>query len=133
SNQTFSAFPADFSTLPTVSFVVPNLCNDMHDCPIATGDAWVQTNIDPYVAWARAHNSLLVLTFDEDDYSQANQIPTIFAAALVIRGDYAERIDHFSVLATLEALYGLDAIASAASRTAITDIWDTTIFQNGFD
>ena len=36
------ALPADFADLPTVSFVVPNLCNDMHDCGVAAGDRWAQ-------------------------------------------------------------------------------------------
>jgi len=133
SNQSFAAFPSDFSYLPTLSFVVPNLCNDMHNCSIATGDAWLQAYIDPYAQWARTHNSLLVLTWDEDDYSQSNQIPTLFAGTLVIPGDYAEMIDHYTVLATLEAIYGLPPIAGAATRTAIADVWDSTIFKAGFE
>jgi hypothetical protein len=133
SNQSFSAFPDDFSALPTLAFVIPNLCNDMHDCSIATGDAWLADNIDPYVQWARVHNSLLVLTWDEDDGSATNQIPSVFAGALVIPGTYAETIDHFSVLGTLEAIHGLDPIGAAANRTPISDIWDTTFFRNGFE
>ena len=39
-NQPFSAFPGDFTRLPTLSFVVPDLCNDVHDCSTATGDTW---------------------------------------------------------------------------------------------
>ena len=31
-NQPLSAMPADYDALPTVSFVIPNLCHDMHDC-----------------------------------------------------------------------------------------------------
>ena len=42
-------FPTDYTTLPTISFVVPNLCNDMHDCSIATGDSWLRAKIDGYV------------------------------------------------------------------------------------
>jgi hypothetical protein len=133
SNQSFAAFPSDFSFLPTLSFVVPNLCNDMHDCSIATGDAWLQAHIDPYAQWARTHNSLLVLTWDEDDYSQSNQIPTLFSGALVIPGSYPEEIDHYTVLTTLEAIYGLTPIAGAATRSAITGVWDSTIFKAGFD
>jgi phosphatidylinositol-3-phosphatase len=30
-------------SMPKFSFVTPNLCNDMHDCSIATGDAWLQS------------------------------------------------------------------------------------------
>lgn len=133
SNQPFSAFPTDFSTLPTLAFVVPNLCSDMHDCSIASGDAWLAGHIDAYAQWARTHNSLLVLTWDEDDRSESNQIATIFAGALVVPATYSETIDHFTVLATLEAIYGLDAIAGAIGRTAISDIWDTTLFRNGFE
>src|SRR6267143_2468406 len=65
--KTYAAFPTDFTTLPTVSLLLPNLCNDTHDCSIATGDAWLQAHWAPYVAWAKTHNSLAILTWDEDD------------------------------------------------------------------
>ena len=42
-NQPLSSFPAgDYRRLPDVSFVIPNLCDDMHDCPVATGDTWLR-------------------------------------------------------------------------------------------
>ncbi|MGI8584474.1 MAG: alkaline phosphatase family protein [Chitinophagaceae bacterium] len=41
-NQPFTAFPADFNLLPTVSFVIPSLDNDMHDGAILTGDTWLK-------------------------------------------------------------------------------------------
>jgi phosphatidylinositol-3-phosphatase len=122
-NRTFAPFPTDFTTLPTLSFVVPNLCNDMHDCSIQTGDTWLRDNIDPYVQWAKAHNSLLVLTWDEDDSSHSNQIPTVVVGQPVRPGSYSEHVDHYTVLRTLEDIYGLPALGNAAQRTAITDIW----------
>src|SRR6266550_3232186 len=76
--KTFAAWPSDFSTLPTVSLVVPDLCSDMHDCSIATGDAWLKAHWDPYVIWAKTHNSLAILTFDEDEGANGNHIVTIF-------------------------------------------------------
>jgi len=133
SNQPFSVFPVDFTTLPTVSFVVPNQCHDMHDCSVATGDAWLAANIDPYAQWAKTHNSLLVLTWDENDNSVPNQITTIFVGAHVVPGQYVETINHYTVLATLEALYGLDAIGGATAKTPITDVWDTMVFKDGFE
>ena len=33
--------------LPDFSLVVPDLCHDMHDCSIATGDAWLRTFLRP--------------------------------------------------------------------------------------
>jgi len=120
----FSRFPAaDLARLPTVSFVIPNLCNDMHDCSVATGDSWLRTHLSAYARWAMTHDSLLIITWDEDDGSQSNQIPTIFAGQLVLPSRYAERITHYSVLATLEAAYGLPRDGSAAAATPITNIW----------
>ena len=76
----FSAFPApsNYAGLPTVSMVIPNLDNDMHDGSIAQGDQWLYQNLSQYAAWAKANNSLLILTWDEDDNTPRNQIPTVF-------------------------------------------------------
>ena len=125
-NLPFSSFPAsDFSRLPTVSFVIPNLCNDMHDCTVATGDTWLRAHVGAYARWAMTHDSLLIVTWDEDDGSQSNQIPTIFAGQFVRPGAYAERITHYSVLATLGAAYGLPRIGNGTARSQppITSIW----------
>jgi hypothetical protein len=122
----FTAFPssAAYATLPTVSFVVPNLCNDMHDCSMATGDTWLRTRLDAYVQWAKTHNSLLILTWDEDDFTTANQIPTVFVGAMVRPGDYGQNINHYSVLHTVESMFGLAALGNAAAP--ITDVWTST-------
>lgn len=123
SNLTLNAFPTDYSQLPTVSFVVPNLDNDMHDGTVAEGDAWLKAHIDGYVQWARTHNSLLVFTFDEDDNNSGNRIPTIFVGASVKPGTYSERIDHYDVLRTLEDAYDLSHAGASANATPITDVW----------
>jgi hypothetical protein len=126
SNQPFSAFPTDFTQLPTVSWVVPNLCNDMHDCTVATGDAWLQNHLDAYAQWAKTHNSLLIVTFDEDDGSAGNNIATLFYGQQVKTGTYTEHVDHFDMLRTLEDMYGLPYAGAAATSTPITDCWTTS-------
>jgi hypothetical protein len=122
-NQPFTSFPTDFSTLPTLSFVIPNLNDDMHDGTIAQGDTWLQQHIDSYVQFAKTHNSLLIVTWDEDDNSSNNQIATIFVGPMVKQGQFSETINHFNVLRTLEDLYGLTHAGSAASATPISDVW----------
>ncbi|HEY3713388.1 MAG TPA: alkaline phosphatase family protein [Jatrophihabitantaceae bacterium] len=124
SNVRFSTFPTDYATLPKVSFVVPNLCNDMHDCNVATGDTWLKSNLGAYATWAKAHNSLLVVTFDEDDSSASNQIPTVFYGAHIATGTYSEHVTHYTVLRTLESLNGVACVASSCSVSAISDIWN---------
>ena len=123
SNQPFSSFPVDFSTLPTVSFVVPNQLYDMHDGTIAQGDAWLQENIDSYAQWALTHNSLLIVTWDEDDFVDDNKILTVFFGQQVKPGTYTETIDHYRLLRTIEDMYGLPSVANSTTATAITDCW----------
>src|SRR5205823_2523793 len=96
-NLPFTSFPSNYSSLPTLSFVVPNQDNDMHNGTIQQGDTWLQQYIDPYVQWARSHNSLLILTWDEDDNTSSNRIPTIFVGAMVVTSQYGEAINHYNV------------------------------------
>jgi phosphatidylinositol-3-phosphatase len=112
-NQPYTAWPADLSRLPTVAFVVPNLCDDMHDCGVGTGDAWANAHLDPYLRWAGMHNSLLMVTFDENDGGSGNQILTLIAGAGVTPAVHTESINHYSLLRTIESRYGLAPLTTA--------------------
>lgn len=109
--------------LPTVSIVVPNQKNDMHSGSIRRGDDWLRVNIDPYVQWAKTHNSLLILTWDEGSKKGDNRIPTIFVGPMVKPGLYDQRIDHYSVLGTITDLYRLPRIGNSAASAPIHEIW----------
>lgn len=126
-NMRFSDFPSDYSKLPTVSMVVPNQENDMHDgaepATIIRGGRWLRARLDAYVQWAETHNSLLIVTWDEDDGSEGNRIPTIFVGPMVTRGVYSRRIDHYSVLRTILDMYALPPLGNAAQAQPIDYIW----------
>jgi phosphatidylinositol-3-phosphatase len=108
-----------FDRLPTVSIVVPNEQHDLHSGSKAACDAWLAANIKPYADWARDHDSLLIVTFDEDGSTNStlgdayrtgiDPILTLFYGPpdKVIPGRYDEIIDHLNVLATLLDRYGL--------------------------
>lgn len=120
----FSAFPmGNYAALPTVSFVIPNNDNNMHDGSIAQADAWLNRELSGYANWAVANNSLLIVTWDEDDGGPRNQIPTVIYGAHVQPGTYDEQISHYSVLSTLEQMYGLPKTGNAASAPPIATIW----------
>lgn len=129
-NQPFTAFPANFNTLPSVSFVVPDLCHDGHDvcAPISNSvkqyDTWIQQNLDAYKQWCINNNSLLIVTYDEDDNTVVNKIATVFYGAHVATGSYAQTINHYSVLRTMEDAFSLPSHAGAASTaTPIDYVW----------
>jgi phosphatidylinositol-3-phosphatase len=122
-SKPMTAFPTDYAALPTVSFVVPDLDHDMHDGTVAQADAWLRTHLGDYVSWARTHNSLLVVTWDEDDNTSSNHIPGLLAGAHLKSGSYGGRVDHYTLLRTIEAAYGLAPLGTAVHRKPITDIW----------
>src|SRR5438093_313378 len=64
----FTQFATDLAngTLPTFSNIVPNLCNDAHDCGLDVADSWLQTNIAPLIASpVFQQDGLLIIVFDE--------------------------------------------------------------------
>jgi len=126
SNLTYASFPSssNYASLPTVAFVTPNMCDDMHDCSVGTGNTWLRNNLDAYAQWAKTHNSLLIVNFDEDNRLALNRIYTSFAGAHVIPGTYSAKITHYTVLRTIESAYGLSALGGAANVAPITDVWN---------
>jgi acid phosphatase len=131
-NQPFSSFPEDFNELPTLSFVIPDLGNNMHNTNLEGGDSgaiqradrWLSDHLSAYVEWANTHNSLLILTFDEDDQTnpENNRILTFFKGPMVRPGLYKDNINHYRVLRTLEDLYHLPR-SGDAGETGIKGIW----------
>ncbi|MCO5972583.1 alkaline phosphatase family protein [Actinoallomurus soli] len=122
--MTFGQFPTDYTTLPRVSFVIPNLCDDMHDCSVSTGDTWLKNNLGAYATWAKTHNSVLIVTFDEDNSLSGNHIPTVLYGQPVLAGSSSGiHYNHYNVLRTIEDMYGTSHAGNAASATDITGIW----------
>jgi acid phosphatase len=114
--------PRSYNALPTVSFLIPDVDDDMHDGSIEAGDTWLATHVKPLLAWADKHDALVVLTWDEG-YDPANTIPTIFYGPMVKPGRYEERVDHLNTLRTLETMYGLPLTGRASQVSPIVDCW----------
>ncbi len=128
-NQPFTAFPTNFNNLPSVSFVVPNLCNDGHDscAPLSNGtkqyDTWIKNNLDTYKKWCILNNSLLIVTYDEDDFTTVNKIATVIYGAKVAVGTNTQIINHYSVLRTIEDAFNIPTHAGAASTATAISCW----------
>ena len=93
----FNLFPTgNYAALPSVAFVTPNTLHDMHNGTIQQADAWMQANLDAYAQWAKANNSLLVLTWDENDdesgkpIDPTNRVVTVLYGANVVPGTYEQ-------------------------------------------
>ena len=122
-NRPFTAFPHDYRKLPTVSFVSPNMCHGMHDCSVRTGDRWMKEHFDRYARWAPRHNSWLIVTFDENAGGRVKPIFTILVGEGIRPGRYGERMNHYTLLRTIEAAYGLPPLGRAKTASPLSTIW----------
>jgi acid phosphatase len=125
-------------TLPDFVFITPNLCNDGHDCPLSTVDAWLEENIARLVEHPKlAENSLIVITFDEAEslnagtccglgVSGGGRVPAILISDRVRPGFVdSTPLTHYSLLKTVELAWGLPALGKTADPqvTAIIAPW----------
>jgi phosphatidylinositol-3-phosphatase len=107
--------------LPRFIWITPNLCHDMHDCDVQTGDRFLSTLVPPLLAALGAHG-LLFITWDEgssDDgccrLAAGGHIVTIAAGPLAKHGArLSTSADHYSLLQTIEDVFGLPRLRGAA-------------------
>jgi hypothetical protein len=104
------------------TLITPNICDDMHSCPIATGDAWLHRYVPQILASSQYQSRSLVLfiTFDENDYLASNQIPTVVIAPSTPRGEkVATSFSHYSLLKTTEILLHLGQLGGATTAPSM--------------
>jgi hypothetical protein len=115
---------------PTVNFamVVPNMTNDMHDGTTAQGDAFLQAFVPLVTASPDWDHTLLIVTFDEGTTSVngGGHVYTAAAAPWLAHANVATTYNHFSVLRTIEEVYGLPFLGSAATATTMTELLPPT-------
>ncbi|HEU0304891.1 MAG TPA: alkaline phosphatase family protein [Gaiellaceae bacterium] len=114
--------------LPDFSFVVPDLCSGMHDCPVATGDRWLKQFLTPLLSSPQLEGGVVFVTFDEasdrDVRGGGGRIatlalgPTVRPAAASSRG-----MNHYGLLRTIEDGWGLPRLGRSATANAVTGIW----------
>jgi phosphatidylinositol-3-phosphatase len=114
----FSPAAVDFS------LIVPNLCHDMHDCSVATGDRFMAGFVPRIVdAPSWGPDDLLVITFDEG-VGLDQRVATIVISDRVPAGFRSSvRHDHYSLVRTLEVAWGLGCLDRACSADTIAEFF----------
>jgi phospholipase C len=105
--------------LPRFSFITPNTCNDMHDCSVRTGDAWLRSWLPKLLASRayRAGRTAIFITFDESEGGGSNRVMTIAVTPSVRRGTRtAAALSHYSLLRTTERMLGLRPLLGKAAQ-----------------
>jgi phosphatidylinositol-3-phosphatase len=110
-------------TLPDFSFVVPDLCHSMHDCSVATGDAWLRRLLPPLL---RLPDTAVFVIFDEgsSDLHSGGHVPAFVAGTAVTpHSRFAGVTDHYGLLRTVEDAWGLPLLGRSGDATPITGVW----------
>ena len=104
-------YPTGFpDRVPRFVFVVPNLCQDMHDCDVATGDRWLSREVPKFLAGG----AVVLVTFDETS-GDRTRIATIASGPGIAKGARdGHRYTLFGVLRGIEERFGLEPLRKAA-------------------
>jgi hypothetical protein len=110
-------------TLPRFIWITPNLCHDMHDCGVSTGDRFLAGFV-PGLLRALGPRGLLFLTWDEGlSDSGCCRVASGGHVAAIVAGPEARPgarlntpADDYSLLQTVEDLLGLARLRAAACR-----------------
>jgi len=109
------------------TWITPNMCNDLHDCSIATGDAWLSKLVPKILtspAWDR--NSVLFIVFDEGTTASGGggRIPLIVVSGRTAAGlKVATPYNHYNLLATIEQSWGLPRLGQASGAAIMSEFF----------
>jgi phospholipase C len=107
------------------NFITPNLCNDMHDCGVGTGDTWLSTNLPVIMASSQyTNNGAIFVTWDEAD--DGDGPIGMIALSPKAKAGYSNTIhyDHSSMLKTLQEIFGVMPLLRHAADPTTNDLSD---------
>jgi len=115
--------------LPAYAFFSPNMQDDGHDASTQHSMTWLKGFLEPILAdTAVMRTTLIEVTYDESDHysDKTNRIFTVLLGGMLRPGTTSNQpLDHYSVLRTVEANFGLGTLANEAGYSPITGIWPT--------
>ncbi|HKE69032.1 MAG TPA: alkaline phosphatase family protein [Nocardioidaceae bacterium] len=109
--------------LPNVGLVIPNLCNDAHDCGLATADDWLHGVMEKVLAgpdWRSGHLAI-VISADEDDYSADNLVLTTVVDPGLHHVVVDAPLTHLSLSAFLSEVVHQPPLRKAAGAPSLVD------------
>jgi acid phosphatase len=110
--------------LPTFGLLVPDLCNDAHNCPLTTADGWLDQWLQVIESGSdfTSGKLLVVITFDEDDRHSGNNILTVFLHPRLHGTTIRERFDQYAVSGLISRMVGAPPLHRAASATDLLHV-----------
>jgi len=118
-----NAFTTDLAggTLPALSFVTPNLNNDMHNGTVTQGDNWLYTYL-PLVlqstSYLNGEIAIFILWDEQSTTTSGGPTPNVFVSPYIKAGTVASTtLNQFSALRAVENALGITTYLGCASGT----------------
>jgi phosphatidylinositol-3-phosphatase len=108
-------------TLPQIGMVVPDVCNDAHDCSLAQSDAWMKRKVGMVLDgpdFASRHLAVVV-TADEDDGDHGNRVLTVVANPTLHHQVVRRGLTHYSLSRAYAEVAGVRPSAHAAHARSL--------------
>ncbi len=106
--------------------IVPNMCHDMHDCSLTVGDAWLKSFL-PTILSSAAYQAdgLVLITFDEGvGDPRGGRVATLVISPAGRMGfTSATPHDHYSMLRTIETLWGMPCLANSCTANTLREFF----------
>jgi phosphatidylinositol-3-phosphatase len=102
-------------TLPTFGLLIPDICNDGHDCSATTTDDWLRSWL-PIVKQGpdfRSNRVAIVITWDEDDEHSGNRVPMVVIHPSLKQKQVTTRLDHYGLSASISRMGGIPPLREA--------------------
>jgi phosphatidylinositol-3-phosphatase len=116
------AVDLEHHALPRFALVVPDLCHDMHDCGISTGDAWLGHFLKPLLRSNVLTHGVIFIVFDEGA-GQNHVAALAIGPAVRALSTFSLPTDHYGLLRTIEQALSLPLLGSSRDAQAIGGIW----------
>src|SRR3989449_8556096 len=87
-------------------WLTPNDCNNMHSCPVATGDAWIQSWVPNLLLAMAGKKAALIIMFDEAYTSPPYIYMSFSGPATNLAYKSTASYSHYSLLKLIEDVWG---------------------------
>ena len=111
------------NALPRFVWITPDLCHDMHDCSVSTGDVWLRRFVPALLGLP---NTVVFVVFDEGTTAEGGggHVPAYALGTAVRPGSvFSRTTSHYGLLRTIEDAWALPRLGRSGAVAPITSIW----------
>jgi hypothetical protein len=123
----FTSFYDDLraGTLPSFTWITPNLCSDMHDCGVASGDQWLASVVPQIIGTADFGTSVLFIVWDEGESNigGGGLVPLVVVSPAVQSVRSTQSANHYDLLRTITDAFQVSPLGNAASGRPLTEFF----------